>query len=145
MKKISQREYTIRAINEMRIFKGETFCDIDRYLGSSHLELSNYLMNGVHLPLQDKFQDAYNKGLNSFGYAVYSRYLAGGGVIAFSVGRQLVLHSPLMPPSLKDGINDTIDAHKKIPERLEFIILAKAFEGEQDSPLDVFAELVSAN
>ena len=145
MVKISQREYALKSIDEMRDSKGETFCDINQYLTSPHPALSDYLMNGVHAPLQDKFKEAYNKGLNSFGYAIYSRYLGSNGVIAFSVGRQLVLHSPLMPPSLEWGIHDTIEAHKKVVKPLEFIIFAKAFEGEQDSPLNVFAELATAS
>src|SRR3989344_2058969 len=112
MVKISQREYALKAVDEMRSSKGETFCDINQYLTSPHPALSDYLMNRVYTPLQDKFKEAYNKGLNSFGYAIYSRYLGSDHVLAFSVGRQLVLHSPIMPPSLKDGIKDTIDAHK---------------------------------
>lgn len=145
MVKISQREHTIKAIDEMRGSKGEAFCDINRYLTLPHTALSDYLMNGVHAPLQDKFKEAYNKGLNSFGYAIYSRYLGSNRVLAFGVGRQLVLHSPIMPASLEWGIHDTIEAHEKLVKPLEFIIFAKAFEGEQDSPLDVFAELATVN
>ena len=57
MVKISQREYALKSIDEMRDSKGETFCDINQYLTSPHPALSDYLMNGVHAPLQDKFKE----------------------------------------------------------------------------------------